>query len=186
MTKSISKFIKDLCFLEKSEGNEFVLSSGEKSRYYIDIKSANLRPAGNQILSEYLYNVSLEFGEIDTIGAVVLGGCALAIGLSIYVYQHTGKAYNVVNIRKVPKDHGSTKKTIEQPFLDSTNRRILIIEDVVTTGNSSIAAAYELEKENFNVAGILSVVDRRKEKLEMLDKYKFKALTTLEDIINAK
>ena len=162
-------------------GEEFILASGAKSTVYIDVKKTALNSQGSKLLAKLLYDKMIEnYGPVEAVAGVVLGGCHLA---SI-VAMHSPIGMDVIYVRKSAKDHG-TKSLIERPFMLEEDY-VVILEDVVTTGSSSLAAAHLLQKEGLKVRGILSVVDRRVEKLPHLSdiagSFSFSALVNFEEL----
>ena len=131
---------------------DFTLASGAKSEYYIDIKKASTNP-------KVLYMISVLMAEKmqdenirpDRIAGVVLGSVPLAAALSLA----TGIPY--VMVRKEKKDHG-TGKLIEGDL--NPGDKVLVVEDVVTTAGSSIAAIKTLRENGAVVDTALSVIDR--------------------------
>ena len=131
---------------------DFTLASGAKSEYYIDIKKASTNP-------KVLYMISIQMAELmqeknirpDRIAGVVLGSVPLAAALSLA----TGIPY--VMVRKAKKDHG-TGKLIEGDL--NPGDKVLVVEDVVTTAGSSIAAIKTLRENGAVVDTALSVIDR--------------------------
>jgi orotate phosphoribosyltransferase len=131
---------------------DFTLASGAKSKYYIDIKKASTNP-------KVLYMISIMMAEKmqdenirpDRIAGVVLGSVPLAAALSLA----TGIPY--VMVRKEKKDHG-TGKLIEGDL--NPGDKVLVVEDVVTTAGSSIAAIKTLRENGAVVDYALSVIDR--------------------------
>ena len=131
---------------------DFTLASGAKSEYYIDIKKASTNP-------KVLYMISLEMAQKmqdenihpDRIAGVVLGSVPLAAALSLA----TGIPY--VMVRKEKKDHG-TGKLIEGDL--NPGDKVLVVEDVVTTAGSSIAAIKTLRENGAVVETAMSVIDR--------------------------
>lgn len=159
-------------------GEDFVLASGEKSNVYVDVKKTSQLGIFQKSLAKLLWDKILkEFKKSpDNIAGVALGGCHLA---SI-IAMHAPVNIDVLHIRKQAKDHG-TKNLIEGPMIRKYSS-IVLIEDVVTTGASSIAAAKVLEEAGADLLGIISVVDRRKEKKSYLNLYPFYSLCNFEEL----
>lgn len=127
---------------------EFVLTSGVKSNYYIDIKEASTNP---NILKEIAREMSLLAQDYDLIAGMELGAVPIAVALSLEV------GIPFVIIRKDTKEHG-TKKSVEGPSV--RNKKVLIVEDVTTTGGS-VARAIDILRENGAILDkVVSVVDR--------------------------
>lgn len=167
-----------LSLFSLSKGEEFTLSSGQKSDTYVDIKKVALHRQASKLLAKLLYEKMMEkFTAVEGVAGVVLGGCHLASIVSM----HHPLGLDVVYVRKEAKEHG-TKKLIERPYMP-LKARIVVIEDVVTTGTSAVNAAKLLQKENLDVQGILAVVDRRAEKTPHLnEEFEFSALIDFEEL----
>jgi orotate phosphoribosyltransferase len=131
---------------------EVTLTSGRKAQYYVDAKRAILRPAGFLALAELVAEQASQAGATAvggmTMGADPIACAALAAGADV-------KAFFV---RKERKEHG-LQRWIEGPELEP-GEACLVVEDVVTTGGSTIAAIERIREEGFQVAGVLSVLDR--------------------------
>jgi orotate phosphoribosyltransferase len=131
---------------------EVVLTSGRTAQYYVDAKRAILRPAGFAALGEIVAAKAAEWGATAagglTMGADPVACAALAGGFD-------GKAFFV---RKETKQHGLQRR-IEGPLLD-TDDRCLIVEDVVTTGGSTIQAIEAVRDAGHEIVGVVAVLDR--------------------------
>jgi orotate phosphoribosyltransferase len=131
---------------------EVTLTSGRKAQYYVDAKRAILRPAGFLALGELVAEQARHSGATAvggmTMGADPIACSALAAGADV-------KAFFV---RKERKEHG-LQRWIEGPELEP-GEACLVVEDVVTTGGSTIAAIERIREEGFEVAGVVSVLDR--------------------------
>ncbi len=131
---------------------EFILASGAKSDYYIDIKKASMNPEVLRLIARLMTERMTEEGvAANRIAGVVLGSVPLATALAL----ETGIPYVV--IRKEKKDHG-TGKLIEGDL--NPGDRVLVIEDVITTANSSIKAIETLREAGAEVSYVISVIDR--------------------------
>jgi orotate phosphoribosyltransferase len=131
---------------------EVTLTSGRKAQYYVDAKRAILRPAGFLALGELVAEQARRAGATAvggmTMGADPIACAALAAGADV-------KAFFV---RKERKEHG-LQRWIEGPELER-GEACLVVEDVVTTGGSTIAAIERIREEGLGVAGVVSVLDR--------------------------
>jgi orotate phosphoribosyltransferase len=131
---------------------EVTLTSGQKAQYYVDAKRAILRPAGFLALGELVAEQARQAGA-GAVGGMTMGAdpiacAALAAGADV-------KAFFV---RKERKEHG-LQRWIEGPELEP-GEVCLVVEDVVTTGGSTIAAIERIREEGLEVAGVVSVLDR--------------------------
>lgn len=145
----MKKALKDCGALQFGE---FTLASGNKSNYYIDIKRASTDPKVLYLISQLMAeNIQASGKRYDRIAGVVLGSVPLAAALSLA----TGIPY--VMVRKEKKDHGTTK-LIEGVLNKGDN--VLVVEDVITSAGSSVAAIGTLRDAGASVENIISVIDR--------------------------
>src|SRR5918999_6379389 len=128
------------------------LTSGKKAQYYVDAKRAILRPAGFLALGELVAEQARERGA-TAVGGMTMGAdpvaCAALAG---------GADAKAFFVRKEAKAHGLQRR-VEGPLLDDTDR-CLVVEDVVTTGGSTLAAIEALQEEGRTICGVVSVLDR--------------------------
>ena len=131
---------------------EVTLTSGAKAQYYVDAKRAILLPAGFRALGELVAQEARERGATAvggmTMGADPVACAALAAGADV-------KAFFV---RKERKEHG-LQRWVEGLLLDP-GERCLVVEDVVTTGGSTVKAIERIREEGLEIAGVVSVLDR--------------------------
>jgi orotate phosphoribosyltransferase len=131
---------------------EVTLTSGATAQYYVDAKRAILRPAGFAALGELVADKARAWGATAvggmTMGADPVACAALAGGADV-------KAFFV---RKESKAHGLQRK-VEGPPLEP-GERCLIVEDVVTTGGSTVQAIEAVRAEGYDVVGVVSILDR--------------------------
>jgi len=139
---------RDLVEAAYLEG-DFILSSGQHSNYYFDKYLFETRPQLLRQLAKAL--AELVPPGVDRLAGTELGAVALATALSL----ETGLPFVIV--RKGSKEY-STAKTIEGELYPG--ERILVVEDVITTGGQSIRAAERVQETGAGVVGILAVVDR--------------------------
>ena len=168
------KLIDDLKQLSVRKGEEFTLASGQKSNIYIDVKQTMLYGTAMHNLAKLLHYHASIFPH-DAVAGVPLGGAHLATMLAMYAApMHT------ILVRKEAKDHG-TQQLVEAPPMNS--KRVVLVEDVITTGQSAIKAAKILQESGFDIKGIVAVVDRRAEKTLRLGDYLFIALVDFEELV---
>ena len=145
----LKKALKDCGALQFGE---FILASGAKSQYYIDIKRASTDPKVlyliSQLMAEKMQNNGI---KPDRIAGVVLGSVPLAAALSLA----TGIPY--IMVRKEKKDHG-TGKLIEGVL--NKGEKVLMVEDVITSAGSSLSAIETVRAAGAEVTDIISVIDR--------------------------
>ncbi len=155
---------------------DFTLSSGKKSNLYVDIKIASTYPEVLSKINELVIN-KLEKKAIKyhKIACVELGGVPLAVSLSI----GTGKPYAI--FRKEKKGYGTGGDVIGNIDEDE---KVIIIEDVTTTGGSAQSAVNRVEKLKGNVEAVITVVDREEGAKELFAKrsVEFIPLLTKKDL----
>ncbi|WP_297416737.1 orotate phosphoribosyltransferase [Thermococcus sp.] len=130
----------------------FVLTSGKESDYYINVKRLSTNPRALRLMAKLIAEEANKAGvEFDRVAGPELGAVPIATALAL----ETGKP--LVIVRKKPKGHG-TGSQIEGEV--KPGERILLVEDVTTTGGSVLRAAEVLEKLGAEITAISVVVDR--------------------------
>ncbi len=135
-----------------------ILASGRESDFFIDCKQTVLTAEGHALVGELMFEALADLPECDAVGGVELGGCPLASAVSLVSHQH-GRDLPALYVRKAQKDHGSAK-LVEGDKSLFPGIRVVLLEDVVTTGGSSLRAVDSLAKAGAVVVGILALVDR--------------------------
>lgn len=150
--------------LEKSvRTGEFTLASGKKSDLYIDCRVTTLDPFGANLVGEIGWaavrdKIRSEGLAIDAIGGMTMGAdpVSLAVGMTS-ARLHPDEALPVFTVRKEPKGHGRGKQ-IEGNF--KAGDRVIVVDDVITTGGSTLKAIDAIEREGGKVLFALVLVDR--------------------------
>jgi orotate phosphoribosyltransferase len=156
---------------------EVTLTSGARAQYYVDVKRAILRPQGFAALATLLAAQVAEW-EGTAVGGMTMGADALACAALAGGAQ--AKAFFV---RKDTKTHGLQRR-IEGPPLNP-GERCVVVEDVVTTGGSTLAAIAALQEAGQRVCGVVSVLDRLAgggAAIERAADAPYRALSTIDDI----
>jgi orotate phosphoribosyltransferase len=152
---------------------DFVLSSGKRSRFYVDKYLFSTEPG---LLRDLAREIS---GRLPA-GAHRLAGVELgAVPLVAAVALHTGLPYGIV--RTSAKEYGTANKIEGRPI--EAGEGFTLIEDVVTTGTQVLRAAEVLEEAGAEVLGIVAVLDRRDEAASRVGDYPFEALLRMEDLV---
>jgi orotate phosphoribosyltransferase len=128
------------------------LTSGARAEYYVDAKRAILRPAGFAALS------SLVSAQVGDWGATAVGGMTMGADPVACAALAGGARVKAFFVRKDVKAHGLQRR-IEGPAL-APEDRCVVVEDVVTTGGSTLAAIAALQDAGQEICGVLSVLDR--------------------------
>jgi len=133
---------------------EVTLSSGKTAQYYVDAKRALLRPPAFRAAGELIAAEATERGAA-AVGGMTMGADPLA---SAAIGAEGGAGLVAFFVRKERKEHG-LQRWIEGPLLEPGSR-CLVVEDVVTSGGSTVKAIERVREEGLEVAAVLSVVDR--------------------------
>ncbi|HEY3668743.1 MAG TPA: orotate phosphoribosyltransferase [Polyangiaceae bacterium] len=141
------------------ERRRVVLASGRESDFFIDCKQTILTAEGHALTGELMFQALDELPTCDAVGGVELGGCPLASAVSLVSFQK-GRPLTGFYVRKQRKDHG-TAKLVEGDKSLKPGTRIALLEDVVTTGGSSLKAVETLKAVGAVVVGIIALVDRQ-------------------------
>jgi orotate phosphoribosyltransferase len=131
---------------------EVTLTSGRTASYYVDAKRAILRPAG------FLALGALVRGQAEAASATAVGGLTMGADPVACAALAAGADVKAFFVRKERKAHG-LQRWIEGPPLEP-GERCLVVEDVVTTGGSTVQAIERIREEGLSVAGVVSVLDR--------------------------
>ena len=140
-------------------GREVKLASGRTSTYYFNMKPTMLDAEGAHVIAQLILAAIADL-DADLIGGLEMG--AVPIASAVAAVSHTGKKpVNAFFVRKQAKEHG-TKSLIEGlPDGESLKgRRVVVVEDVTTTGGSAIKEAEALRAEGAVVVGVVTVIDR--------------------------
>ena len=153
------------------------LTSGLEADYYVDAKRAILRPEGFAALAP------LVAAEADRLGAGAVGGLTMGADPVACAALAGGAQVKAFFIRKDRKSHG-LQRWLEGPPLGA-GERCLIVEDVVSTGGSTVTAIERVRAEGLEVIGVLSVLDRLmggRAAIEAAAGAPYTALSTIDDV----
>jgi orotate phosphoribosyltransferase len=165
---------------------DFTLSSGQKSRFYIDLKPTILHPEGAQSLGRMAVDWMTREGlSFEGVGGLTLGADPIVMAISLVAWE-SGITMPATMIRKEPKKHG-TSRFIEGVENFNPGASFLVVEDVVTTGASAIKAVEILESEGFKPTHVFTIVDREAGGREQFEKMglRFHSLFTLTELQDA-
>jgi len=143
--------IKEACFREK-----ITLSSGKESDYYIDARRVTLNAQGAYLCARMIVDIVGD-DAVDAIGGPTLGADPMIGAVSVLRLQ-AGKPINTFIIRKAPKAHGRQQQ-VEGPILEEGSR-VVLIDDVATTGKAFIQSLDVLQPMNIHVHKAICLVDR--------------------------
>ena len=135
----------------------FTLASGTESDVYVDARLTTMSPEGLSIIGPLaLAAIRRMRWNPDSIGGLTLGADPIAYAVS-YASASSAAPLRAFTVRKEPKQHG-TRKLIEGPFKQGD--RVVVIEDVITTGSSALRAVEAVREAGGDVVGVLALVDR--------------------------
>lgn len=166
------------CRLAYQEG-DFILSSGQASSYYINGKQVTLHPQGALAIGRVLLSRLSE--DTQAVAGLTLGADPIVTAVSV-VSAYENRPIPALIIRKEAKGHG-TKAYIEGLTLPE-NAKVVVLEDVVTTGRSAMKAVERLRDAGYTVNEVISLIDRLQGGAEFYQSVglKFQAVFTIEDI----
>lgn len=155
--------LKALLLKKSVRTGNFTLASGKQSDLYIDCRVTALDPFGAALIGDLGWHavrskIHSEKLSIQAIGGMTLGAdpISLAIGMAS-ARQHPDEALQVFTVRKEPKGHGAGKQ-IEGNFASGQN--VIVVDDVITTGGSTLKAIDVIEREGGHVKFAIVLVDR--------------------------
>lgn len=158
---------------------EFTLVSGRKASYYLDGKKVTLDPHGSKLIAEGILEMIGGSDMPVAVGGMSIGADPITSAV-VTMSAVSGTPISGFMVRKVAKGHG-TNQFIEGPV--NPGDRVVIVEDVVTTGGSSLTAIKLCEDFGLEVTGVIAIIDRMEGGKEAFAKagYKLSSLLTIED-----
>ncbi|MBL7716193.1 MAG: orotate phosphoribosyltransferase [Bdellovibrionales bacterium] len=162
---------------------DFTLASGQKSSFYVDVKTSTLHPEGAYLVGRLMVEAVQKAGwNVQAVGGLTLGADPIATSVSLAAHAKSIH-WPAFIVRKESKGHG-TGKYIEGIENIPEKGRVLILEDVTTTGGSAITAIERVKEAGFQIAGVATVVDRQQGAAEKFKEagVPFLALVTLEEV----
>ncbi len=149
--KLLALIKKEAYFKEK-----IILSSGEESDYYIDARRVTLKPEGAYLCARIILDL-VKSDYYDAIGGPTLGADPMIGAIGVLSLQ-SGNPRDTFIIRKAPKAHGKQQQ-IEGPLLKE-KARVILIDDVATTGKAFLESIEVLMQMNIHVVKAICIVDR--------------------------
>jgi len=160
MKKRLAEIILERSF-RYSEDPPFTLSSGRKSPFYFDCKPTTLDPEGMNLIGRLVFDM-LKDSPVTAAGGLTLGADPIANALSLISYQG-GRPIKSFIVRKDAKGHG-TKNRIEGNV--KAGEQVAVIDDVVTTGASTITAIESAREAGLLVERAVVLIDREEGGME--------------------
>jgi orotate phosphoribosyltransferase len=161
---------------------EFVLASGRKANYYLDCRMSTLHPRGALLIARLILQKMRQMQiHADAIGGLTLGADPIVSSVAV-VSELEGAPLRAFIVRKEAKDHGM------QRFIEGwdglAGSRVVIVDDVCTTGDSILKACDKAEEAGYDVAATFCVVDREEGGTEAIaQRYPFYPLFTATELL---
>ena len=179
--------VRELAFIDGVSDDAFTLASGKKSRWFFDTKPVMMHPEASHIIGELL-NIRMDELGANFVGGLELGAVPLtAIAVTMSPKDSTRRGFMV---RKEPKGRGG-RKTNNPPGIEgsslSAGGKIVIVEDVTTTGGSAIKAVERIHNDtDCAVIAVISIVDREEGADQAFASagIQFESLMTRSDVAN--
>lgn len=164
------------------EEGEFILKSGKKSSFYIDARETTLNPEGMSLVGKIMYKMVKEIPKVEAVGGVSVGADPLVCSVVLHAYYNNDNIYGFF-IRKEPKAHGRSL-WIEGAKNLRLGMNVVILEDVVTTGGSSLRAIEITQQAGYNVKGLIAILDRLEGGKELIESkgYAFMSIFNINDL----
>ena len=135
----------------------FTLASGRESSHYIDARLTTMSPEGLAVIGPLALSSIRRHGwAADAVGGLTLGADPIAYAIAL-ASVNTPPLVRAFTVRKEAKQHG-TGRLIEGPMREGD--RVVVIEDVITTGASALRAAEAVQRAGASISGVLALVDR--------------------------
>ena len=178
---SIRQLLLDLFSRLAYQEGDFILSSGKRSSYYINGKEVTLTAEGALTIGRLLLSMLPE--DTEAVAGLTLGADPIVTAVSV-VSAYENRPIPALIIRKEPKGHG-TKAYLEGPTL-TPGAKVVVLEDVVTTGRSAMLAVERLRAVGYQVEQIIALVDREQGGAEFYQSkgLNFEAIFSLSEIQN--
>jgi orotate phosphoribosyltransferase len=151
--------LADIIFTRSFGRGEITLASGRKSDFYFNLKPTMLNPEGAALLAELTFD-ALKDNRLDYIGGLEMGAVPLAGAIAQLSWQH-GQPIAAFFVRKKPKEHGARLSVEGLTGSESlSGKRVVIVEDVTTTGGSALKAVEAVRDAGGEIALVFTMVDR--------------------------
>lgn len=159
--------LRDLLRERSFRRGTFTLASGRRSDFFIDCKQTVLTARGHRLVGQVMFDALGALPPCEAVAGVALGGCPLASAVSL-TSELNGRPLPALFVRKQTKDHG-TRRLVEGDRALRPGMPVALLEDVITTGGSTLAAVESLRSAGAKLAGVVVLVDRREGGAAALD-----------------
>jgi orotate phosphoribosyltransferase len=179
MKKRLIKLIIEKAF-KYSKEPVFKLVSGRMSNYYFNCKAVSLYPEGMYLIGNLIFDLIKDM-DIKGIGGLTLGADPIAYAVA-YTSYLKGKPIEAFVVRKTAKPHG-LMKWIEGNV--KKGERVVIVDDVITTGKSTIEAINRAKEEGLEIVKVIALIDRQEGGREAVEAsgYKLDSIITKDEVM---
>lgn len=147
----------DLIAQESLRRGDFTLASGKKATYYLDCRHVTLHPQGANLIAAGMLDVMRSSGDLpDAVGGMAIGADPITASIITLAGQQSLPLKGFM-VRKEAKGHG-TGRQVEGPV--EPGQKVVIVEDVITTGGSAIKAVEAVREFGLEVAYVIGIIDR--------------------------
>lgn len=183
MSENIRERLRQMLLERSMRFGEFVLSSGATSNYYIDVRKTSLHPEGLKMVARLFWE-QLKDDDVTAVGGLTLGADPLVAGVMWWSHE-MGRPLEGFLVRKMSKDHGM-RGQVEGNL--AGHKRVAILDDVITSGESALIAAEAAESYKAEVVRVLTVVDRGQGAAQIFQQrgYPFTPLFTIGELLPAE
>jgi orotate phosphoribosyltransferase len=168
--------LKELFRERALQFGDFTLASGKKSSYYVNSKKVLFHAEAITLLGELLHDATKDL-EFEAIGGLEVGAIPMA-ATALTAFHRAGRHLEGFFVRKQAKEHGSKERLEGQV---KAGDRVVVIDDVLTTGGSVLQAIEAVEAVGARVLRVVCICDRLQGAREALAKYDFRPLFTIRD-----
>ena len=168
--------LKELFRARALQFGDFTLASGKKSKYYVNSKKVLFHAEAITLLGDLLYESTHDL-DFQAIGGLEVGAIPMAAAALTAFHRH-GRQMEGFFVRKKAKEHGA-KDLVEGQV--NAGDKVVVIDDVLTTGGSVIQAIEAVEAKGATVLRVVCICDRLQGAREALAKYDFRPIFTIRD-----
>ena len=168
--------LKELFLSRALKFGDFTLASGKKSSYYVNSKKVLFHAEAITLLGELLFDATRDL-DFQAIGGLEVGAIPMSAA-ALVAFHRAGRPMEGFFVRKQAKSHGS-KELVEGQV--NAGDKVVVIDDVLTTGGSVVQAIEAVEAVGATVVRVVCICDRLQGAAEALGKYDYRPLFTVRD-----
>lgn len=159
MRGGMKQRLLELLLAHSYKEGDFLLASGKRSTFYIDVRATALTAEGAALIGDVLLDLMHAQGwAFSGAGGMTLGADPLTTAVGIASWNRDAPVSSFI-VRKAPKDHGAGKQVEVAGTLED-GASVVVLDDTITTGGSTVKAIHALRKAGYKVVGAACLVDR--------------------------